>query len=137
MCLALVEPKAPGYHAYMCVHNLGFFRILFLDFEIQGYLHSLSPIKNTYKQVIPTKSGEYVTNRNKERTCLNRSRKNLLSKLLRQRGSLKLAFLQLIKNSKSQKNLKSCQLLQNSAIIHVSSSMVTINEALEADEYME
>lgn len=54
-----------------------------------------------------------------------------------QRGSLQLAFLQLIKNSKSQKNLKSCQLLQNSSIIHVSSSMVTINEALEADEYME
>ena len=87
--------------------------------------------------MIPTKSGEYVTNRNKERTYLNRSRKNLLSKLLRQRGSLKLAFLQLIKNSKSQKNLKSCQLLQTSAIIHVSSSMVTINEALEEDEYME
>ena len=87
--------------------------------------------------MIPTKSGEYVTNRNKERTCLNRSRKNLMSKLLRQRGSLKLAFLQLIKNSKSQKNLKSCQLLQTSAIIHVSSSMVTINEALEEDEYME
>ena len=30
-----------------------------------------------------------------------------------------LAFLQLMKNSKSQKNLKSCQLLQNSAINHM------------------
>lgn len=49
----LVEPKAPCYCAYMCVHNLGFFRILFLDFEIQGYLHSLSPIKNTKKKQTP------------------------------------------------------------------------------------
>ena len=124
MCLALVEPKAPGYHAYMCVHNLGFFRILFLDFEIQGYLHSLSPIKNTKKKQTPyfdfflqtsdtNKVRGICYERNKERTCLNRSRKNLLSHLLRQRGSLQLAFLQLMKNSKSQKNLKPCQLLQN------------------------
>ena len=31
----------------------------------------------------------------------------------------RLAFLQLMKNSKSQKNLKSCQLLHNSPIIHL------------------
>jgi len=37
----------------------------------------------------------------------------------RQRGSLQLAFLQQMKNSKSKKKLKSRELLQNSPIIHL------------------
>ena len=49
----VVEPKAPCYRTYVCVRNSGFFVFLFLDVEIQGYLHSLSPIKSTKKKQTP------------------------------------------------------------------------------------
>lgn len=89
------------------------------DAEIQGYLHSLSPMKNARRKQtpyfdflsqtsdIPTKSPEeYIF-------CEPQQRKNLLELFqknppvkitCRQRGSLQLAFLQQMKNSKSKKN---------------------------------
>ena len=131
----------------MCVHNLGFFRILFLDFEIQGYLHSLSPIKNTKKKQTPYFDFFLQTSdTNKVRGIFYepQQRKNLLEPFQKKSPvkiteTKKISTASISTTNEKFKITKKPKVMPTTAKFcynsHVSSSMVTINEALVADEY--
>ena len=108
-----------------------FFIFLFLDVEIQGYLHSLSPIKNTKKKQTPYFDFFLQTSdTNKVRgICYEpQQRKNLLQPF-QKKSPVKITGTKRISTTSfsttneefkiTKKNLKSCQLLQNSPIIHM------------------
>lgn len=148
MCLVVVKPKAPCYRAYLCVRNSGFFRILFfLDVEIQGYLHSLSQIKNTKTKQTPYFDFFLQTSdTNKVRgICYElQQRKNLLQPFQKKSpvkitGTKRMATTSFSTTKEEFKITKKSKIMPTAAQFsynsHVTSSMLTINEALEADEY--
>ena len=126
-----------------------FFVFFFLDVEIQGYLHSLSPIRNTKKKQTPYFDFFLQTSdTNKVRgICYElQQRKNLLEPF-QKKSLVKITETKRISTTSFSTINKEFKIAKKSKIMpttakfcynsHVSSSMVTINEALEADEYME